>query len=64
MKKTNTELFRMINETNKKILNAMYSGNGNNETFKIESENFNTQYEEVLKRDLVEEYRMYCAEVA
>lgn len=51
MKKTNTELFHMIKETNKKILNAMYSGN--NETFKIESENFNAQYEEVLKRDLV-----------
>lgn len=62
MKKTNTELFYMIKETNKKILNAMYSGN--NETFKIESENFNAQYEEVLKRDLVEEYRVYCAEVA
>lgn len=58
MKKTNKELFEMVSATNEKVLNAMYSGN--NEAFKIESENFNVQYLEILKRDIVEEYREYC----
>ena len=60
--RTNTELFEMVMNTNKKILNEMYSGN--NEAFKIESKNFDAQYSEILRRDLVEEYKVYCKEVA
>lgn len=61
MKATDVQLFEMVMNTNKKVLNAMYSGD--NEEFKVESKNFNAQYSEVLKRDLVEEYRTYCKKV-
>lgn len=60
--RTNTELFEMVKETNRKILNAMYSGN--NEAFEVESKNFDVQYAEILRRDLAEEYRVYRKEVA
>ena len=60
--KINEQLFNMIVETNKKIRNAMYCGN--NESFRIESKNFDTQYSEVIKRGLVEEYREYVKKVA
>lgn len=62
METTDVQLFEMIMNTNKKVLNAMYSGD--NEEFKVESKNFNAQYAEVLKRDLVEEYRTYCKKLA
>lgn len=62
MNKTNEQLFEMVVETNKKVRNAMYCGN--NEAFRIESKNFDVQYSEIIKRDLVEEYRKYCKKVA
>uniref|UniRef100_A0AAU8AZF7 Phage protein n=1 Tax=Dulem virus 36 TaxID=3145754 RepID=A0AAU8AZF7_9CAUD len=55
--KTNEQLFEMIAETNKKIRNAMETGN--NEAFRIESNNFDAQYKEVLERNAVEEYKKF-----
>lgn len=37
---------------------------GNNEAFRVESKNFDTQYSEIIKRGLVQEYREYVKKVA
>ncbi len=62
MNKTNEQLFEMVVETNNKVRNAMYCGN--NEAFRVESKNFDTQYSEIIKRGLVQEYREYVKKVA